>query len=234
MADSAHLPYGEKPESYVERRALAIAGYFAERGAKAIAVACNTATAAAIGAVRARHPDLVVTGIEPAIKPAATLTRTGVIGVFATTGTLASPVSPRWRSARPGRACCCACPEWVAPGGKRPAGRRGRARRDEPCRRRHARGRRGRAGAGLHALPFLEPLLRERVGPDIAILEPAACARATRRGGSPTRRRSWPRPPGRRGACELLSSGDPDRLRAQALRLLQWDLPAGQLPAAAR
>src|SRR5690606_33495758 len=91
VADTAHAPYGERSAGEVVERALAVAQYFVSRAAKAMVIACNTATTAAVAEVRARHPDLAVIGTEPAVRPAARLTRTGVIGVFATTGTLASP-----------------------------------------------------------------------------------------------------------------------------------------------
>src|SRR6185436_12480620 len=89
VADSAHLPYGEKPAEFICGRALAITGFMVEHGVKAIVVACNTATAIALGTLRARFA-LPFIGVEPAVKPAAIATRSGVIGVLATTATLAS------------------------------------------------------------------------------------------------------------------------------------------------
>lgn len=88
FADSGHAPYGEKTEQYVVDRSLAIAAFLLERGAKALVVACNTATVAAIKAVRARYPDLPVVGVEPGLKPAAAATRNGKVGVLATARTL--------------------------------------------------------------------------------------------------------------------------------------------------
>ena len=90
FSDSGFAPYGEKPESVIVERALAIAEFFLRLRIKAIVVACNTATAAAIAALRSAHPQLQVVGVEPGLKPAATLTKTGVVGVLATSGTLAS------------------------------------------------------------------------------------------------------------------------------------------------
>ncbi len=89
VADSGHVPYGDKPANYIERRALAITQFLVERGAEAIVVACNTATAAAITALRAKHA-LPIVGMEPAVKPAVAATRSGVVGVLATVGTLES------------------------------------------------------------------------------------------------------------------------------------------------
>ncbi len=90
FADSGFAPYGDKSEAVIVQRALAIAAFLLEHQVKAIVVACNTATAAAIAALRARYPDLPVVGVEPGLKPAAAETRTGVVGVLATERTLAS------------------------------------------------------------------------------------------------------------------------------------------------
>lgn len=90
FADSGFAPYGEKPEAAIVERALAIAAFLLKLKIKAIVVACNTATAAAIAALRAHYPQLQVVGVEPGLKPAAALTRSGKVGVLATAGTLAS------------------------------------------------------------------------------------------------------------------------------------------------
>lgn len=89
VADSAHLPYGSKPDIYVRSRVLAIAEFLSMQEVKAIVVACNTATAAAIDTLRERLR-IPVIGIEPAVKPAARATRNGKVGVLATQGTLRS------------------------------------------------------------------------------------------------------------------------------------------------
>jgi glutamate racemase len=89
VADSAHAPYGDKPADFIERRAASIVDFFIGEGAKAIVVACNTATGIAIEALRARQ-SMPIVGIEPAIKPAVAVTRSGVIGVLATSQTIAS------------------------------------------------------------------------------------------------------------------------------------------------
>jgi glutamate racemase len=89
-ADSGFAPYGEKPEPAIVARTLAIAEFLLERGAKALVVACNTATAAAIKGLRERYPALPVVGVEPGLKPAAALTGTRTVGVLATERTLAS------------------------------------------------------------------------------------------------------------------------------------------------
>lgn len=107
-ADSAHCPYGEKTRDYVIDRSRVITEFLIREGADIIVVACNTATAAAIGTLRAEYSDSsdstvssrVLTlskgrtghirfiGMEPAVKPASEITKSGVVGVLATAGTL--------------------------------------------------------------------------------------------------------------------------------------------------
>ena len=87
FSDNAHCPYGEKTKDYIIERARHITEFLLGQGADIIVVACNTATAAAISTLRNEYPICFV-GMEPAVKPAAALTKTGVVGVLATAGTL--------------------------------------------------------------------------------------------------------------------------------------------------
>ena len=87
-SDNAHCPYGEKTALYIQERARFITDFLLGKGADIIVVACNTATAAAISMLREKYPSVPFVGMEPAVKPAALGTRTGVIGVLATAGTL--------------------------------------------------------------------------------------------------------------------------------------------------
>ena len=91
IADSGHAPYGERGDEFVLERSQVLTEALVAQGAKAVVVACNTATAAAIHELRQRWPDLPVIGVEPALKPAAQQTRTGHIAVLATRVTLNSP-----------------------------------------------------------------------------------------------------------------------------------------------
>ncbi len=86
-SDNAHCPYGEKSREYIINRARTITELLLNEAADIIIVACNTATAAAISTLREEYPVRFI-GMEPAIKPAALSTRTGVVGVLATAGTL--------------------------------------------------------------------------------------------------------------------------------------------------
>jgi glutamate racemase len=90
VADSGFVPYGEKSPEFIRARSRAITEFLLAQGAKALVVACNTATAAAVAELRETWPDLPIVGMEPAVKPAAAATRSGAVGVLATTGTLKS------------------------------------------------------------------------------------------------------------------------------------------------
>lgn len=87
FADNVHCPYGEKSRDFIIDRARDITRSLISQGADIIVVACNTATAAAISTLREEFPVRFI-GMEPAVKPAVQTTRTGVVGVLATAGTL--------------------------------------------------------------------------------------------------------------------------------------------------
>lgn len=86
-SDNANCPYGEKSVEFIRERAREITRFLISEGAQIIVVACNTATAAAVSVLREEFPISFI-GMEPAIKPAALSSKTGVIGVLATAGTL--------------------------------------------------------------------------------------------------------------------------------------------------
>lgn len=89
VADSGHAPYGDKPRAEIEARSFAIADFLLANDAKALVIACNTATGAAARQMRERLKVPLI-AMEPAVKPAVALTRSGVVGVLATSQTLAS------------------------------------------------------------------------------------------------------------------------------------------------
>lgn len=115
LADAAHLPYGARPDAFVRQRVLAIGEHLAARGCGMLVVACNTATAAAIEALRAAHPGIPVIGVEPGVKPAALASVSRCIAILATESTSRSE-----RLARLIRAHCEGvsveirpCPGWA-------------------------------------------------------------------------------------------------------------------------
>jgi glutamate racemase len=87
VADSENCPYGNKPSDEIVRLSKRIAADLIGRGCEVVVVACNTATAAAIDELRSEWPDVPFVGMEPAVKPAALGSNSGVVGVLATRGT---------------------------------------------------------------------------------------------------------------------------------------------------
>ncbi|MBZ0143266.1 MAG: glutamate racemase [Rhodocyclaceae bacterium] len=227
VADSAHAPYGVKSPQFIEARALAIAEFLVARDAKALVVACNTATAAAISRLRERF-DLPIVGMEPAVKPAAEATRAGVIGVLATSGTLESGKFAELvgRFGSQARVIVQPCPglvERIETGDL--AG---------PLTRRLLEGFVApllEAGAdtlvlGCTHYPFLAPLLRELVGPQAEIVESgAAVARQLARRLAETDFLSGQT----QGTERFFSSGEPALLEALLPRLWGTAAPVERL-----
>jgi glutamate racemase len=87
LADQAHVPYGPRPVDQIRRYCQGIARFFVDEGCKAIVVACNTASAAALKDLRESFPHLPVIGMEPAVKPAAALTQSKTVAILATPAT---------------------------------------------------------------------------------------------------------------------------------------------------
>lgn len=89
-ADQAHVPYGSRPPDEIRRLSQGVTRFLLEYGAKLIVVACNTASGAALSWLRQEFPHVPFVGMEPAVKPAAAHTKSGKVGVLATTGTFES------------------------------------------------------------------------------------------------------------------------------------------------
>lgn len=90
LADTAYAPYGERSNEELIDRSIKITEFFLLQGIKALVIACNTATAAAVAVLRARYPNLIIIGMEPGIKPAAARSASKIVGVLATRSTLQS------------------------------------------------------------------------------------------------------------------------------------------------
>lgn len=115
VADRARAPYGVRDLVDVRRISHSIADWLLGRGAESLVIACNTASAAALNSIRAAHPDVVIVGMEPAVKPAAAMTATGRVAVFATAATFQGELfdSVMTRFAHDVEVMTVACPEWV-------------------------------------------------------------------------------------------------------------------------
>ena len=115
FADTAHVPYGNKSDAFIRDRVLSIGHQLVEQRCTMIVVACNTATAAAVSALRESLPGVPVVGVEPGIKPAAKASKSGRIAVLTTTSTarserLASLIRQHARSVQ---VDVLPCPGWA-------------------------------------------------------------------------------------------------------------------------
>lgn len=218
FADSANSPYGERDEAFLAQRSLHITRELIEQhGAKLVVVACNTATAAAIHLLRAAHPDLPIVGIEPALKPAARLTKTGRTGVLATRSTLGSAKFKQLLQSLQAQARfvlqpCDGLADAIEQG-------------DEP-RVRSLCETYVRALGGIDTLvlgcthyAFAQDVLRGITGPDVTIIEPGAAV--ARRVGALL----GPASASQAGRVRYLASGDEQVLKTFASR---WMQPAAQ------
>jgi glutamate racemase len=184
VADSGHCPYGEKTYAEIRGRAEAIATFLLGRDARAVVVACNTATVAAIDGLRRAHPSVPFIGMEPAVKPAAAATSTGVVGVLATGATLGGErfAGLAERFADGVELITQACPglvEQIEAGDLDGPATRALVRRyATPLRARGA----DTIVLGCTHYPFLIPTLREVLGPNVALIDTgAAVARQVER-----------------------------------------------------
>lgn len=236
VADSGHVPYGDKSPDYIEARSLALTRFLLDQGAEAIVVACNTATAAAAQTLRLRFNGVPIVAMEPAVKPAVAATRSGVVGVLATVGTLESARFAALLEKYAGnvKIVTQGCPGLVEL---------------VECGDRHSPEARGliecytapllAAGADTFILgcthyPFLAPLIREVAGDGIALIDTgAAVARELKR-------RVDSELPGRPGSGPALSGGQEiffasgDTERASRIMSALWGrtVEARSLPSA--
>lgn len=115
LADTAHVPYGNKPDAFIQGRVLSIGRHLADQGCRLLVVACNTATAAAVHELRQQHPGIPVVGVEPGVKPAATASQSRRIAVLTTESTARSERLARLIRTHADRAEVHveACPGWA-------------------------------------------------------------------------------------------------------------------------
>lgn len=115
IADRARAPYGTRSLSEISEVSLEIVSGLVSRGATTVVVACNTASAAALMTIREEFPDIDVVGMEPAIKPAAAISKARAVGVFATAATFQGELfdSVVSRYAIDTKVMTRTCPEWV-------------------------------------------------------------------------------------------------------------------------
>ena len=213
MADSGYAPYGDRPEEYVRGRAIAVMEFLRGRGAKGVVVACNTATGIAVDALRARY-DVPIVAIEPAVKPAVAQTRSGVVGVLATTQTLAGSKFAKLVSTHAGEVevVTQACPGLVEQ--VEAASLNSQSTRSlvehylRPLLDRGA----DTIVLGCTHYPFVGDLIREVAGPGVTIIDSAVpVARELRRR---LQAAGLLAPDSRRGSETFWTTGSPERVRA--------------------
>jgi glutamate racemase len=184
LADQAHVPYGVRKVEEVRGFTKEITRFLLNQGAKIIVVACNTASVAALGYLRSEFPETTFVGMEPAVKPAAEQTKTGVVGVLATYATFQTDVynSVVERFAKNVTILQNHCPGLVNQIEKGDlSGLETRRILESALRPMLAQGI-DTVVLGCTHYPFVIPLIQEIVGPNVRVIDPApAIARQTQR-----------------------------------------------------
>ncbi len=226
FADQAHIPYGNHSRQDVTGFVTTLTAALLDVPIKALVVACNTASAAALTELRRSFPQLPIVGMEPALKPAAAATRSGVVGVLATPGTFASPryASLMTRFA-PGLEVyedpCLGLVQQIEQGDLNGPETEAIVRRAvEPML---------VAGADVLVLgcthyPFIMPLLQRVSGEQVVIIDPApAVARQT---ANVLQQNQLAAPVSQDGTVRCLTTGNPRRLSRMSSNLLGYSCPA--------
>ena len=209
FGDTAHMPYGQRSLAEVRAFSMAIAEALLDQGCKLIVVACNTASGAALRHLRERWPQVPFVGMEPAVKPAAEHTRSGVVGVIATTATFQTEVyaSVVERFASDVRVLHQPCPGLVT------AIEAGEL--DTPATEALLRGwLEPMLAQGIDALvlgcthyPIVRPLIERILGPGVRVIDPAPAV--ARQVGTLLQKHDIQAPPGAQGSLTCHTSGDP-------------------------
>lgn len=224
VADQAHVPYGTRPLREVRQFSEGISRFLLSQDAKLIVVACNTASAAALTALRQTFPDVSFVGMEPAVKPAARQTKSGRVGVLATATTFASERYADLMARYAGAVVvledpCRGLVDLIEHGEiDTPATERLLTAVVQPM-----------LTSGVDTLvlgcthyPFVIPLLERLSGPEVAIIDPApAIARQVERVLS---QQSGLNESPLNGQLRLLTTGEADAFSGQVKRLLEADL----------
>ena len=224
--DNANCPYGGRTDEWLRDRSAWITSFLMERGAKAIVVACNAASAAGLEHLRAIYP-LPIVGLVPAVKPAVETTRTGVVGVLATKaairGRLLTDVIDRFASPAGIEVVKVAPEGWVE------AVERGDLDTPETeasVRRFLAPMLKRNVDAivfGCTHYPFLKPLVRKVVGDNVRLIDSAeGVSRQTAR---VLVSRGLLYPVERQGKLTVYTSADPDLMRSIVWRLVGEEVP---------
>jgi glutamate racemase len=229
FADRAHVPYGGRQPQQIRAYSEAICTALSEAGCKVIVVACNTASAVALHHLRERFPDCLILGLEPAVKPAVAITRSGVVGVMATPATFQgrlyrATVGRHAASVQVVEQVCLGLADLVEAGDL--AGTRTDALLLSFLQPMLA------AGAdtivlGCTHYPFVIEAIRRLVGPDVAVIDPAPAV--ARHLGSLLHHYAMQAPAG--SACHrFFTTGAADQFDRDALRLIAVETASASIP----
>ncbi len=217
--DQVHLPYGEKTRDQIRGYVDHIADFLIVQGCKQIVIACNAANAGALHSLRQRLPDFPIIGMEPAIKPAAQGTKTGVVGVITTRATsqgeLFASVIDRFANGI--KVETQICPEFVllaeegAP--DTPEAAAIIARHIQPLLDAHI----DQLVLGCTHFPFLNAQLQRYMGAGVQIIDPAPAV--ARQAGRILTEKGLLNPGNAQGAVIYYTSGDPVKFGQVASRL---------------
>jgi glutamate racemase len=221
LADQVHLPYGQRPLEEIRSLSIGITRFLLAQGAKLIVVACNTASAAALHNLRARFPHIPFVGVEPAVKPAARVTRSGRIAVLATPVTFqgqlfASTVNQHAEGVEVLRQPLPGLVEQIEAG--RLDNPKTRALLEAPLGELRARGV-DTVVLGCTHYPFLIPLMREILGPEVEIIHPAPAV--ARQAGRLLSEHALASSRNSEGGVVFYSTGDANRLVRAAEAFVQ-------------
>lgn len=221
LADQAHVPYGPRPMEEVRTFATGITRYLLSQGAKLVVLACNAASAAALQFLRETFAEVPFVGMEPAVKPAAERTHSGVVGVLATPATFQGALyaSVVERFAQEVTLLQHTCPGLVA---QIEAGRldspETRLILEEALHPMLAQGI-DTVVLGCTHYPFVIPLIEKIAGPGVRVIDPAPAV--ARQVGRVLESSALLREAGSRiGEIRLFTTGDPERFQALLPRLL--------------
>jgi glutamate racemase len=175
IADQQHVPYGLRPITQVRDFSESITRFLLDQGVKLIVVACNTASAAALFHLRKTFPDTPFVGMEPAVKPAAETTRSGIVGVLATPATFhgelyASVVARFARDVRVLQDTCPGLVNQIEKGALDSV--ETQAILESALRPMQSQGV-DRIVLGCTHYPFVIPLIQRIVGPRVEVIDPA-------------------------------------------------------------
>ncbi len=223
IADQAHLPYGPRPLSEVQRYTENLSRYLLAQDAKLIVIACNTASAAALHPLRATFPAVPFVGLEPALRPATQNTHNHIIGVIATAATFQGKLYASLvdRFAQGTTVIARACPEFVL------LAERGAPWSDADHRLAVESLQDIRAAGADHLVlgcthfSFLKPLLQAALGPSVNIVDPAPAI--ARRVDEVLNERALYHPGNDPAPVTLCTSGDVVAFKEQVKRLLGWE-----------